>query len=71
MVFFAWAFAIPMLFHPVWVVLFYYLVAALVLGVVMVLVFVMPHLGVADFPLPRPDTGRIENPWAVHQARSP
>ena len=68
-VFFAWALAIPMLFHPVWVVLFYYLVASLVLGLAMVLVFVMPHAsGSVEFPLPRPDTGRIENPWAVHQA---
>jgi linoleoyl-CoA desaturase len=68
-VFFAWALAIPMLFHPVGVVLFYYLVASLVLGLAMVLVFVMPHAsGSVDFPLPKPDTGRIENPWAVHQA---
>jgi linoleoyl-CoA desaturase len=68
-VFFTWTLAIPMLFHPVLVVLFYYLVASLVLGIAMVLVFVMPHTaGSVDFPLPRPDTGRIENPWAVHQA---
>ena len=69
-VFFAWAFVIPMLLHPVWVVLFYYVVGALTLGVVMVLVFILPHLnGVADFPVPRADTGRIENPWMVHQAQ--
>jgi linoleoyl-CoA desaturase len=62
------AFAVPMLFHPVWVVLFYYVVAAWVLGVVMVLVFVIPHLvSDADFPLPV-DGGRIDLPWAVHQA---
>jgi linoleoyl-CoA desaturase len=68
-VFFTWTLAIPMLFHPVGVVLFYYLVASLVLGITMVLVFVMPHTaGSVDFPLPRPDTGRIEKPWAVHQA---
>ena len=33
-----------MLFHGVWVVLFYYLVTARVLGAVMVLVFVTPLL---------------------------
>ena len=50
-IFFAWAFVIPMLLHPVWVVLFYYVVAALMLGVVMVLVFIVPHLnGVGRFP---------------------
>ena len=69
-IFFAWAFVIPLLLHPVWVVLFYYIVGALTLGVVMVLVFILPHLnGVADFPAPRADTGRIENPWMVHQAQ--
>ena len=67
-VFFCLAFAIPMLFHPVWTVLFYYVVAAWVLGGVMVLVFVTPHLvGDADFPLPDAP-GRIDRPWAVHQA---
>jgi linoleoyl-CoA desaturase len=54
-VFFSWAFAIPMLFHPWWVVLFYYVVGASVLGTVMVLIFALPHVvGEADFPLPRP-----------------
>jgi linoleoyl-CoA desaturase len=67
--FFAWALAIPMLLHPVWTVLFYFAVASVVLGTVMVLVFIIPHLvAKADFPLPRPDTGRMEKPWAVHQA---
>jgi linoleoyl-CoA desaturase len=69
-VFFTWAFVIPMLLHPVGVVLFYYAVAALTMGVVMVLVFIVPHLnGVADFPTPQADTGRMENPLAVHQAQ--
>jgi len=67
--FFTWAFGIPMLLHPVWTVLFYYIVAALVLGTAMVLVFVIPHMvDKADFPLPREDTGAMERPWAVHQA---
>ena len=35
----------------------------------MVLIFIMPHLvREADFPLPRADTGRMDNPWVVHQA---
>jgi len=58
-----------MLFHPVWVVLFYYLVTAWVLGLVMVLVFVTPHLVAdAEFPLPT-DASHIDRPWAVHQAK--
>lgn len=69
-IFVSWAFGIPMLLHPVPVVLFYYVVGALVLGVTMVLVFTIPHLNADSvFPLPREDTGRIESPWMVHQAQ--
>jgi linoleoyl-CoA desaturase len=69
-IFFAWAFAVPMLFHPVWVVLFYYAVGSLVLGTVLALVFLTPHLvELADFPLPDEKLGRMPTPWAVHQAR--
>jgi linoleoyl-CoA desaturase len=36
----------------------------------MVLVFIIPHLNeAAGFPMPRADTGRMENPWMVHQAQ--
>jgi linoleoyl-CoA desaturase len=66
--FFTWALVIPMLLHPVWIVLFYYTVGAVLLGVVLVLVFITPHLtDKADFPQPREDTGRMGNSWAVHQ----
>ncbi len=35
----------------------------------MVLVFIIPHLNeYAGFPVPRADTGRMDNPWMVHQA---
>ncbi|MCE5278783.1 MAG: acyl-CoA desaturase [Planctomycetaceae bacterium] len=62
------AFVVPMLFHSVWVVLFYYLVTVWVTGLVMVLVFVLPHLvDDAEFPLPA-EPGRMDRPWAVHQA---
>jgi linoleoyl-CoA desaturase len=70
-IFFSWAFAIPMLFHPVMVVLFYYVVASMVLGLVLSLVFVMPHCaGGVDFPLPTDGNGSLKTPWAVHQAQS-
>ena len=68
-VFLAWAFVIPMLLHPILVVLFFYLVGALVLGITMVLVFMIPHLVAdAEFPLPSEDSGMIPTPWAIHQA---
>jgi linoleoyl-CoA desaturase len=64
------AFVVPMIFHPVGVVLFYYAVAALVLGMVMSLVFQVPHVVEgSEFPLPLADTARMDRPWAVHQVR--
>ena len=70
MIFFSWAFVVPMLCHPPLVVLFYYGVAALVLGIAMSLVFQLPHcVPQSDFPVPRSDRARIETPWAVQQAR--
>ena len=67
-VFFTWAFVIPSLLHPLGAVLFYYVVAAAVMGLSMSLIFQLPHcVEEADFPLPREDTGRLETPWAVHQ----
>jgi linoleoyl-CoA desaturase len=69
-VFFTGAFVIPMLFHPAWVVLVYYAIGAGVVGVMMSVVFQVPHcVGESEFPLPRADTGRMEDPWAVHQVR--
>ncbi len=66
--FFGWAFVLPMFFHPVWVVLLFYVVAASFLGVLMSVVFQIPHCAEqADFPIPSPKTGRMETPWGVHQ----
>jgi linoleoyl-CoA desaturase len=70
MVFFGWAFLIPLLFHPPGIVLFYYGVGVMMLGVTISIVFQLPHcVDQAEFPVPRKETGRMENPWAVHQAR--
>jgi linoleoyl-CoA desaturase len=69
--FFVLAFGIPLLFHPVWVVLLYYAVATLVLGMVMSVVFQLAHcVEGAEFPLPGQGSGRIDNAWAIHQAES-
>jgi linoleoyl-CoA desaturase len=65
------AFGIPLLFHSVAAVLAHYVVAALVLGMALSVVFQMAHcVEEAEFPLPREDTGRIEHAWAVHQAET-
>jgi linoleoyl-CoA desaturase len=70
-VFYSLAFVIPLLWHPLWVVLLFYAVAATQLGIVMSIVFQLAHcVGQAEFPLPRPETGRMEKPWAVHQVET-
>ncbi len=70
-VFFTWAVFIPLMFHPFLSVLFYYIVGVVILGTTMAVVFQLPHcVEMAKFPLPREDTGRIETPWAVHQAQA-
>jgi len=71
LVFFTLAFGLPMLYHPIWVVLLMYGVASFVLGVVLAIVFQLAHcVEQASFPLPRPDTGRMDSPWAIHQVQT-
>jgi linoleoyl-CoA desaturase len=67
-VFFSLALVIPLLLHPVWVVLLFYAAASFVQGVVLSVVFQLAHcVEQAAFPMPRQDTGRMEAAWAVHQ----
>jgi len=69
--FFVLAFGIPLLFHPVGLVLAFYVLTAMVLGLVLSVVFQLAHcVEDANFPMPQPDTGRIENAWAIHQAET-
>ena len=70
-VFFSITFAIPLLFHPVWVVMLFYGVVSFVLGFVLSIVFQLAHaVEEAEFPMPRPDTGTMENTWATHQVET-
>jgi linoleoyl-CoA desaturase len=67
-VFFSLALVIPLLLHPVWTVLLFYLAASFVQGVMLGVVFQMAHcVEEAAFPMPHPDTGRMETAWAIHQ----
>lgn len=69
--FFALAFVIPSLFHPVWVVALFYLLVDGELGLILTVVFQLAHcVEEAEFPLPGKDTGRIENSWAIHQVET-
>lgn len=65
------AFGIPMLRHPFWTVLLFYVITVGVVGVVLSVIFQLAHaVEEARFPAPQPGTGRIQEPWAVHQAET-
>jgi linoleoyl-CoA desaturase len=67
-VFFSLALGIPSLLHPLWAVLLLYVATSFFQGVVLSVVFQLAHcVEEATFPLPQPDTGRMEAAWAVHQ----
>jgi len=73
-VFSSLAFGIPMLLHPWYGVLFVYVIAAFVSGVVLSVVFQLAHcVGEAEFPVPVPVAGggeRLQTDWAVHQVQT-
>jgi len=69
-IFFTLAFGIPISFNSVGSVLAYYGVAGLVAGIVLSVVFQAAHcVEEAEFPMPK-ETGRIGQPWAIHQAET-
>lgn len=71
LLFFALAFVIPLLVHPVLTVSGFYLAIAFVQGMTLSMIFQLPHcVEKAAFPMPEPDTDRIEAPWAVHQVQT-
>ncbi len=66
--FFSLAIVLPLLLHPAWIVLAFYLVTSVVEGLTLSAVFQLPHcVEEAGFPMPLEDSGRIESDWAVHQ----
>ena len=69
--FVGWAFVLPMLFHPWWVVLMFYGVVSLVLGTTLAVVFMLAHcVEEAEFPEHPPGTDRLTRSWAVHQVQT-
>lgn len=68
LLFYTLAFGIPMMFHAWWVVLGTYAIAVVTLGMVLSVVFQLAHcVSEAEFPEPNPETGNMDNAWAVHQ----
>jgi len=62
------SFIIPMIYHPIWLALLVFAGVTWIEGFVMAVVFQLAHcVEEAQFPLPDPNTGRIENEWAIHQ----
>ena len=71
-VFFTLAFAIPLMVHSVWIVVLFYALISIVLGMVLSIVFLLAHVvDNADFPVPNEQSGRMEHSWAVHQIETP
>jgi linoleoyl-CoA desaturase len=69
--FFSLALGLPMLLHPIWVVLLFYVVTSLVQGMTLSGVFQLPHcVEEAGFPMPHEDTGRMESSWTAHQVET-
>lgn len=70
-VFFALALGIPMWLHPWWAVLAVYAAASFVQGVVLSVVFQLAHcVEAVEFPMPQPDSGRMDTGWAMHQVQT-
>ncbi|MGH7176076.1 MAG: fatty acid desaturase family protein [Tepidisphaeraceae bacterium] len=70
-VFFTLAFVVPALFHPIWMVVLFYLMICWIEGIVLSVVFQLAHVvEEAEFPMPDHDTGHMEKHWAVHQVET-
>ena len=65
------AFVLPLLVHPLWIVLLFYALTVGLSGVVVSVVFQLAHcVEEAEFPLPQENAGSMENAWAVHQVET-
>jgi linoleoyl-CoA desaturase len=66
-----YALVIPMLFHPVWLVLLVFLGIHALFGLTLSLVFQLAHtVEGPNFPLPDPANGRMADDWATHQMQT-
>lgn len=69
--YFGYMLVLPMFFLPVLHVLAFFLIVHMVLGFTMAIVFQLAHVAEDNaFPRPHPDTGEIENEWAIHQVET-
>lgn len=69
--FVGWSIVIPSLFHPIWQVAVFHLVAVFTLGVTLSTMFQLAHcVGEAEFPEPAPSGERMKQEWAAHQVET-
>ncbi|HEY1187900.1 MAG TPA: acyl-CoA desaturase [Gemmata sp.] len=62
---------VPMLVHSWWVVLLFYGMVTLVVGVTLTVVFQLAHcVGEAEFPQPVDGGRKMEDAWAIHQVHT-
>jgi linoleoyl-CoA desaturase len=65
-----WAFVVPMLLHPWWVVLLFYGATSFFVAVILSVVFQVAHCGAhASFPT-LSEAGDVPNSWAIHEVES-
>lgn len=69
--YFGYMLVLPMFFHPIWKVVTFFLFVHFVLGFTLAIIFQLAHT-VEDnaFPEPDPETGYMENEWAVHEVET-
>jgi len=71
LLFFGWAFVVPMFFHRWWIVLLFYAGTAYVLGLILSVTFQLAHcVEEADFPEPSTGSERLPDAWAIHQVQT-
>jgi linoleoyl-CoA desaturase len=69
--YFFYMLVLPMFFHPVLHVIGLFLLVHVVLGFSMATVFQLAHVvGDNTFPRPDPQTGEIDNEWAIHEVET-
>jgi linoleoyl-CoA desaturase len=70
-IFLSWTLVLPLLFHPLWIVLCYYFVTSHIVGLTLSVIFQLAHATEqADFPSISDADPRCDNEWAVHQVQS-
>jgi linoleoyl-CoA desaturase len=69
--FVSWSIVIPALYHPLWQVAVFHLIAVFTLGVTLSSVFQLAHcVEAAEFPLPAPAGQSMANDSALHQVET-